>query len=417
MLPTSLSCLAILVLAMPASAGDWPQWRGPRGDGNSDETNFPQKWSATENIAWKTRIPGRGHASPIVVGNKVLTVSAIKETEERALLCLDRRNGTILWQQPVVKSPMERVHTENSHASSTPACDGERVFCSFLDSREVLVAAYDLEGKLLWLKRPGAFSSVHGFCSTPIVYRDTIIVNCDHDGNGYIVALNRKDGVERWRIDRPNKTRSYCAPLIRTIDGKDQMVLSGSKCVTAYDPSSGKLLWIIDGPTDQFVASPVYHNKAGLFFITGGFPDHHLLAIRPGGAGNITDSDRIAWRSTRGVAYVPSPIAAGDWFFITDDRGFAHCLDAKTGVEQWEQRFGRQHASLVSADGLVYFLNDLGVCRVVRASKQFELVATNELGEQTYASPALSNGQIFIRGEEHLYCIGANAGIEGSRGE
>jgi outer membrane protein assembly factor BamB len=191
----------------------------------------------------------------------VLTVSAIKETEERALLCLDRRNGTILWQQPVVKSPMERVHTENSHASSTPACDGERVFCSFLDGHEVLVAAYDLEGKLLWQKRPGTFSSVHGFCSTPIVYRDTIVVNCDHDGDGYIVALRRKDGTEHWRIDRPNKTRSYCAPLIRTIDGKDQMVLSGSKCVTAYDPASGKLLWIIDGPTDQFVASPYITTK------------------------------------------------------------------------------------------------------------------------------------------------------------
>jgi outer membrane protein assembly factor BamB len=394
-----------LILALQAAAVDWPQWRGPQGDGTSAETGFPINWSATANIAWKTEIPGRGHASPIVVGNRVLTVSAIKDTEERVLVCIDRMTGKTLWTQPVVKSPMEPVHSENSHASSTPACDGEKVFCTFLDGKEVLVAAYDLDGKLIWTRRPGVFSSVHGFCSTPIIYRDTIIVNCDHDGDGYIVALARKDGSERWRIDRPNKTRSYCAPLIRTIDGKDQMVLSGSKCIASYDPSSGKQLWIIDGPTDQFVASPVYHEKSRLFFFTGGFPDHHLLAVRPDSSGNITNTDRISWRSIRGVAYVPSPIAVGDWFFITDDRGFAHCLDAKSGAEKWEERFGRQHASLVSAGGLIYFLNDLGVCRVVRASDQFDLVATNELGEQTYASPALSDGQIFIRGEKHLFCI------------
>jgi outer membrane protein assembly factor BamB len=415
--------LITLSLSFQAYAADWPQWRGPLGDGTTSETGLPTTWNATANIAWKTEIPGRGHASPIVVGDRVLTVSADKDTAERILVCLDRKTGKVSWKQTVLKSPMERVHAENSHASSTPASDGKLVFCTFLDGREVLVSAYDLNGKLVWTRRPGVFSSVHGFCSTPIIYRDTIIVNCDHDGDGYIVALARKDGSERWRIERPNKTRSYCAPLIRTINGTDQMVLSGSKCIASYDPASGKQLWIIDGPTDQFVASPVYHNKSQLFFFTGGFPDHHLLAVRPDSSGNITNTDRIAWRSTRGVAYVPSPIAVGDWFFITDDRGFAHCLDAKTGTEQWEQRFGRQHASLVSADGVVYFLNDLGVCRVVRASNKFELVATNELGEPTYASPALSNGQLFIRGERNLFCIGdsrqsrAQSGAGGSIGK
>jgi outer membrane protein assembly factor BamB len=403
--------LAVLIPAAAGLAADWPQWRGPRGDGTSPESGFPTTWNATANVAWKTEIRGRGHASPIVVGNRILTVSAVQETEERILLCLDRKSGNILWQQSVVKSPMERAHTENSHASSTPASDGEKVYCTFLDGREVLVAAYDLHGKLAWTRRPGVFASVHGFCSTPILYRDTIIVNCDHDGDGYIVALARKDGGERWRIERPNKTRSYCTPLIREIDGKDQMVLSGSKCIASYDPASGKQLWIIDGPTDQFVASPVYHEKERLFFITGGFPDHHLLAIHPDGKGNITNTDRIAWHSMQGVAYVPSPIAVGNWFFITDDRGFAHCFDAKTGAEQWEQRFGRQHASLVSADGQVYFLNDQGICHVVRGSNKFEEISTNELGEPTYASPALSDGQIFIRGERHLFCIG-NGGYE-----
>jgi len=267
------------------------------------------------------------------------------------------------------------------------------------------VAAYDLAGKQLWVKRPGIFSSVHGFCSTPVLYKNTIVVNCDHDGDGYIVALARADGAERWRIDRPNKTRSYCAPLIREAGGREQMVLSGTKCITSYDPDSGKLIWMIDGPTDQFVASPVFNARANLFFITGGFPDHHLLAVRPDASGNVTDTDKIAWRTTRGVAYVPSPIAVDDWFFITDDRGFAHCFDAKTGEILWEQRFGRQHASLVSAGGLVYFLNDDGVCNVVRANNKFELIAKNELGEKSYASPALSDGEIFLRGEKNLFCI------------
>jgi hypothetical protein len=406
----ALRFLTFLSFVLSSGAGlgaDWPQWRGPLGDGTSSDTGIPMQWSASANVIWKTEIPGRGHASPIVVKGRVLTVSAIKETEERVLVCLDRQSGKILWQQTVLKAPMERVHTENSHASSTPASDGEKVFCTFLDGRDVLVAAYDLEGNLAWKQKPGVFSSVHGFCSTPVIYHDMIIVNCDHDGDGYIVALARNDGSERWRIDRPNKTRSYCAPLIRTIDGKDQMVLSGSKCITSYDPASGKQLWIIDGPTDQFVASPVFHEKARLFFFTGGFPDHHLLAVRPDSAGNITNTDRIVWHSTRGVAYVPSPIAVGDWFFITDDRGFAHCFEAKSGAEQWEQRFGRQHASLVSASGFVYFLNDQGVCHVVRGSNKFEEVAKNELGEPTYASPALSDGQIFIRGDQHLFCIGS----------
>lgn len=410
----SLFFFAFAFCATAATGADWPQWRGLKGDGTTQESGFPTKWDATTNVLWKTEIPGRGHASPIVVGDRVLTVSAVKETEERVLVCLNRKSGKILWQQAVVKSPMERVHSENSHASSTPASDGEKVYCAFLDGREVIVAAYSLDGKPAWKQKPGVFSSVHGFCSTPILYRDTIIVNCDHDGDGYIVALARKDGSERWRIDRPNKTRSYCAPLIRTVDGKDQMVLSGTKCLTSYDPATGKLIWMMDGPTDQFVASPVYHDKAKLFFFTGGFPDHHLVAVKPDSTGNITNTDRVAWRSTRGVAYVPSPIAAGDWFFITDDRGFAHCFDAKTGVEKWEHRLGRQHASLVSVDGLVYFLNDFGVCHVIRAADKLEVVAKNELGEPTYASPALSDGQIFLRGEKHLFCIGNAAAGSGS---
>ncbi|MEQ1852702.1 MAG: PQQ-binding-like beta-propeller repeat protein [Chthoniobacteraceae bacterium] len=399
--------LLIAILATVSKADDWPQWRGPRNDGRSAETAFPTTWTKSDNVAWRTELPGGGHASPIVFGGRLFTVAAVPETQERLLLCLDRVTGKILWKQTVVKAPAERIHRENSHASSTPACDGERVFCTFLDGKEVVVAAYDLEGKQLWLKRPGIFSSVHGFCSTPIPHKDKIIVNCDHDGDGYIVALARIDGRQLWRIERPNKTRSYCTPIVREAAGRMQMALSGSKCIASYDPDTGKELWIVDGPTDQFVASPVYSEATGLFYITGGFPDHHIMAIRPDGTGNVTDT-HVVWHhhNAAGVSYVPSPIIEGNWFLLTDDRGFAHAFDAKTGDIVWNERFGRSHASIVSAAGLLYFMNDAGVCRVVKPAEKFAIVATNDLGEPAYASPALSNGQIFLRTDKALYCIG-----------
>ncbi len=390
-----------------ALAENWPMWRGPRLDGTSLEQGVPTKWSAKENIAWRTDLPGEGHASPIVWGERIFVAASKTDTEDRMLLCLDRKTGAIQWQTTVLKAPAERVHRLNTRASSTPATDGERVFTTFLDNREVVVAAHDFSGREVWLKRPGAFTSVHGFCSSPILYEDKVIVNCDHDGDGYIVALARTDGRELWRIDRPNKKRSYCAPIIREAGGRMQMVLSGSKCVTSYDPATGKLLWIIDGPTEQFVASLVFNEHANLFFLTAGFPEHHILAIRPDGTGNVTDS-HIAWRTTRGAAYVPSPIAAGDYFLVTSDSGIAHCFEAKTGTLVWQERLGEQHASIVLAGGLAYFLNDAGVMNVIRPGPAFDLVAKNEIGERCYASPAISEGQIFLRTAKSLVCIGTS---------
>ena len=404
-----LGILCFLTLSGSLLAEDWPMWRGPRLDGTSFEKDMPTQWGATENVAWRTALPGAGHASPIVYGDKVFVVAADEKTDERLLLCLDRAQGAIIWKAVVIKAPPERLHQLNSRASSTPATDGERVFGTFLDGDQVVVAAHDFAGKQLWLQRPGPFSSMHGFCSSPIIYQDKVIVNCDHDGDGYIVALRRTDGHELWRIARPNNTRSYCVPIIREIAGRTQMVLSGSKCVTSYDPETGKLHWIINGPTEQFVASLVYNEGANLFFLTAGFPQHHILAIRPDGSGDVTES-HILWRTTKGAAYVPSPITMGDYFVVTSDSGVAHCFDAKTGAILWQERLGEQHASLVGANGLVYFLNDNGVMHVVRLGPKYELVARNEIGERTFASPAFSGGQIFLRGESNLFCIGKRAG-------
>jgi outer membrane protein assembly factor BamB len=428
--------LSLLLALCPllATAENWPQWRGPRLDGTSLDTGFPI--SAEGNVTWKAELPGSGHASPIVWQDRIFLVSAIAETEQRVLLCLDRASGQILWQSDVVKAPIESIHRLNSQASSTPATDGERVFTAFLDNTEtdatraanngrvigkgevpkgtVVISAHDFSGKPLWQVRPGLFSSKHGFCSSPVVFEDKVIVNCDHDGDGYIVALAKTDGKELWRIERPNHTRSYCVPLIRDIGGRTQMVLSGTLCVTSYDPRTGKLLWIIDGPTEQFVASLVFSEQTGLLYMTGGFPEHHLLAIKPDGSGNVTNT-HIVWRTNKGVSYVPSPIVEGGHFLIVSDSGIGHCFDAKTGDILWEERMREHHASLTSAEGHVYFVNDTGTLRAVKPGKSYQALAESELGEKVFASPALSEGQIFIRGDKSLICLGKRSAKTAAR--
>jgi outer membrane protein assembly factor BamB len=388
-----------------ARAEDWPWWRGPRGDGTSMEQRVPLHWSSKSNVVWRTTVPGVGHASPIVQGDSVFTVSALPDSEERVLLRFDRGTGRVRWQKTVLTAPFEKKHALNSHASSTPATDGKAIYVAFLDRDKMLVAAYDLDGQQKWLVRPGPFQSMHGFCSSPLLYKDKVIVNGDHDGESYLVALSREDGRVLWKTPRDNHTRSYCVPLIRELGGRSQMVLSGDMCVASYDPNTGARHWVIDGPTEQFVASPVYSEKEDLLFITGGYPAHHILAINPHGSGNVTKT-HIVWRTVKGAAYVPSPIIVGDYFLIISDSGVAHCFAAKSGRLLWQERLGEHHASLISAQGLVYFLSAEGVTTVVKPGPEFVSVARNELGERCFASPAVSGGQLFIRGDRSLFCIG-----------
>ncbi|HSI15968.1 MAG TPA: PQQ-binding-like beta-propeller repeat protein [Chthoniobacter sp.] len=408
-LPLFLLAAGLASLGQMARAEDWPGWRGLRGDGTSAEKQVPVQWDATkgEGVAWSTEIPGEGHSSPIVLGKRVFVTSAMPETEERLLLCLDRDSGKELWRRTVLTSPLERKHRENSYASSTPATDGKRVFVSFLEGNNAVLAAYDLEGKQQWVVQPGVFHSQHGFSSSPVIFEDKVIVNGDHDGDAWIAALSREDGHTIWKIDRENKTRSYCTPIIRDLAGRTQMILSGSKCVASYDPRNGQRHWIIDGPTEQFVASIVYNAKHDMLFMTGGFPAHHILGIKPDGQGNVTDS-KIVWRTNKGVSYVPSPISEGDYFLVVSDGGVASCFHAATGEMYWQERVGpHAHSSIVSANGLVYFTADDGTTTVVKPGPTFEVVAKNVLGEPTESSPAISDGHVFLRGAKHLYCLGA----------
>jgi outer membrane protein assembly factor BamB len=401
-----LPLLLLLGVVATARAENWPCWRGPRQDGSSSESNVPIHWNGTSNVVWKTELPGSGHASPIVFNDQIFIVAATPEKQDRLLLCLERKSGKILWQKTALTAALEKKHSLNGFASSTPATDGQLVYVAFLDVDQMFVAAYDLKGELRWAVRPGPFFSQHGFCSSPTLYKNYVIVNGDHDGDSYLVALDRTNGHVLWKTPRENHTRSYCAPLIRAMAGRTQMVLSGDKCVASYDPNNGHRLWMIDGPTEQFVASPVFSERTGLVYITGGFPAHHILAIRPDGNGVLSNT-QIVWRTTKGAAYVPSPIIEGDYFLVLSDSGVAHCFEAGTGKLAWAERLGEEHASLVSAAGYVYFLNDDGVMNVVKPGPEFVRVSSNEIGERCLASPAISQGQVFIRGDKHLFCIGS----------
>ncbi len=404
-------------------AENWPGWRGPSGDGISAGKGIPTKWSSKENIAWRIAVPGEGHSSPIVWGDKVFLTSSLTEKNKRILLCIDRLSGQTVWQRDVVQSPPETVHRLNSRASGTPATDGKQVYVTFMRAEgdeviapnvgserlitpgKIIVAAYDLDGNEKWKTNVGDFLSAHGFNTCPVLFEDLVILNGDHDGNAYLVALDRQSGRQRWRTRRENKTRSYVTPIIREIDGITQMILSGSLCIASYDPRNGKRHWIVDGPTEQFVASMVYDGK--YVFATGGYPERHTLAIRPGGKGNVTDT-HIAWRTTRGAAYVPSPIISGRYLLMVADSGIASCFEARTGKRHWMERLPGGHSpSPVSADGLVYFVSDRGVTTIIRPSETFAVIAKNELGEPVSASPAISQGQIFLRTHQNLYCIGS----------
>ncbi len=416
------SFLIYTTLSLSLSAENWPAWRGPNGDGTSLEPRPPIKWSPTDNIAWKTALPGKGHSSPIIWEDTVLLTSFLPESNERVLLCFDRRTGANVWQRTVLEAPPESIHRLNSRASGTPTTDGTRVFVTFLrptgdevvapnvssnrliTAGRMVVAAYSLTGERLWVTEPGDFVSAHGYNACPVLYEDLVIINGDHDGDAYIVALEQDTGAERWRIARENKTRSYVTPIIRKIAGRTQMVLSGSHSVVSYNPDNGSAIWNIDGPTEQFVASMVDNGE--YFFVTGGYPERHLLAIRPDGTGNVTDS-HIAWRTKRGAGYVPSPIVVGPYLLLVADSGIASCFDAKSGKRHWMERLpGGHSASPISAAGKVYFVSDRGITTILQPNAEYTVLAQNELGERVSASPAISQRNLFIRGERHLFCIG-----------
>jgi outer membrane protein assembly factor BamB len=396
--------MGLFVVSSSAIAENWPCWRGPRGDGTSLETNLPTQWDTTTNIRWKVPVPGVGHASPIVWGDRIFTATALEGSQERVLLCFDRATGAMVWQKTVLKASLEKKNNDNSYASGTPATDGQQVYVSFLDGEQVVVAAYDFSGKQIWLVRPGTYSSPHGYSCSPALYGDKVIINADSKVAPFVVALSRTDGRTLWKVDHENTGLSYSTPIFRKLAGRMQMIFCGNRGVAGYNPDDGTRYWVVDGPSEEFCASPVYSEQAGLIFISSSWPERHLLAIKPDGNGNVTDT-HVAWRTKDGAYYVPSPICVGEYLLTTMTSGTVYCFQAATGKVLWTENLGKQYPSPVLAGGLVYLPNDAGVITVFKPGPTFERIAQNALGERMNASPAISDGQIFLRTDKHLYCI------------
>lgn len=402
--------IAIILIQILSTSGsvhaqNWPCWRGPNGDGTSHEINLPTNWDSTTNVVWKRPIPGIGHASPIVWEDRLFTVTAKPETQEKLLLCYDTNTGDLLWQATVVKTPFENKHSDNSYASGTPATDGKMIYVSFLDGEYVVVAAYDFNGKQVWLQRPGTFSSPHGYSCSPVLYKDKVIINGDSKGDAFIAALSQRDGHTIWKTALDKPAHSFSTPIFKQLAGKMQMIFCGNQQVASYNPEDGSRYWYVNGPSEDFCSSPVYNEKSGLLLISSAWPQRHVLAIKPDGNGDVTNT-HVAWRVSNNGYYVPSPVTTGDYLISTMTNGQVNCFEASTGKILWKETLGKQYASSVLANGLVYSPNDEGVITVIKPGGTFESIAKNSIGEQLYASPAISNGKIYLRGARHLFCIG-----------
>ncbi|MEI8049751.1 MAG: PQQ-binding-like beta-propeller repeat protein, partial [Bacteroidota bacterium] len=278
-------------------------------------------------------------------------------------------------------------------------------YVSFLDSISVVVAAYDFTGKQIWLQRPGTFSSPHGYSCSPAIYKDKVIINGDSMGDSFIAALSRKDGHIIWKTPHDKKAHSFSTPIFRDIAGRMQMIFLGNKEVASYNPEDGSRYWFISGPSDDMCSSPVYNEKTGYLLISSAWPKRNLLAIKPDGNGDVTGT-HVVWQTSNGGYYVPSPVTIGDYLISTMVDGSVNCIEAATGNVVWKEKLGKQYASSVLINGLVYSPNDEGVITVIKPGPVFESISKNGIGETMFASPAVSNGRIYLRGTKHLFCIG-----------
>jgi outer membrane protein assembly factor BamB len=385
-------------------ADDWPGWRGPLGNGISLESSAPLSWSPTKNIAWKCPIPGVGLSSPIVVNDHVFVTTGKISDGSRHILCLDRNTGNVRWDVIAFRGPPGEMHRFNTTASSTPVSDGEQVFAVFNDDTGLHVFALDMEGQVLWSRQVGTFHSSHGFAASPILHADGVIVNGQQDGEAFVVKLDRRTGEEKWRYHPDVNIRSFSTPVLTVHEGIEQLILSGSFRTVGIDPNNGQPLWRVEGPSQKFVSTPSV--GLGMVFSFGGSPEKKALAVRLGGQGDVS-ATHVAWRLERAMPYVPTPLLLGDNLHIVNDQGVYLCLDARTGrTLHMSRRFGPTYSSPISVAGRVYLFEDSGMCTVIGDGTEFNELSRNALGEPVQTTPAISNGQLFVRGQFHLYCIG-----------
>ena len=402
-----LRCLIVLLLAVPlVSAADWPGWRGPAGTGVSAEENLPIRWSATQNVRWKVPLAGVGVSAPVVHGNRIfLTTSDGHLNEQVHVLCLDRRDGRAMWHANFFGSAQpEGQFPAGGMAVPTPATDGQRVYCLFGTGDLVCL---DLDGKPVWIRslaqENGPFRNRWGMGASPILVGDLLVVLVDHWSQSYLLGIDARTGVNRWKTNR-SASVNWSSPTPVAVNGKTQLVVIGTHQVKGYDAADGSELWSVEGMQMQCIPSPV--TRGNVVYAVSGRKGATLAIRLDGSKGDLTKKN-VVWQFRRGSPFVPSPVVYGDQYYMVDDEGFATCLDTATGAELWRERMGgRYQASLAAGDGKVYFTNLAGAVSVVKAGRNFQLLAKNQLGEGIVASPAISQGQLFLRGEKHLYCIG-----------
>ena len=403
-------CTGICLLVSTARA-DWPQFRGPTGQGLADETELPVTWSSDSGVEWRVPVDGLGWSSPVVAGERIYLSSAVPDGETTHNLvaeCRSLADGSLLWRQSLQRQEGEvEIHGKNSHASPSPVVEGDRVYVHFGPHLTACLRTSD--GAPVWTKRLD-YAPQHGNGGSPAVFEDLLILCCDGSDVQYVVALDKSTGNERWRKPRdtkPSRGFSFCTPLIMESGGRVQAVCPGSEAVFAYDPRTGEELWrcrYADGYS--VVPRPVYAN--GLVYVCTGYNRPLLLAIDPTGTGDVTET-HLKWQHDRGVPHNPSIVAVGSELYLVSDKGVASCLDGVTGEERWQERLGGNFsASPIAANGRVYFQDEAGVCTVVKAAPQYELLATNTwaAGNRTYASFAVAGKTILARSENELVRIG-----------
>ena len=396
---------AVHMIAVEGEGADyWPRWRGPSGQGLVGDSGYPDRWSATDNVVWRTPVPGSGNSSPIVWDDHIFLTTGRDAGRRLFVLAYRRSDGALLWETEVAPGPRESVHRKNGPASATPVTDGERVYAS-LGGRGLV--ALDFEGRLLWHTEIGRVANYHGPAGSPLLYRGRLILYQDQRGGGFVAAYDTATGAQVWRTAR-DASVGWGTPVAIRVGDRDEIVVSSQHTVRAYDPDSGGELWSCDGNRFEVIPTPVV--AAGLVFCTSGRAGP-TLAIRPGGQGDVTRT-HVAWSTPRGSPFVPSPIAYDGYLYTVNDMAsIVTCFNAATGAVRWQQRLGRAlregfSASPVAVDGKLFFTNDDGITFVVRAGPDFELLHTNDIGARTLASPALVDGRWYIRTENELIAIG-----------
>lgn len=384
-------------------SNDWPEFRGPTGQGHSDERGLPLTWSETSNIKWKVPIPGGGWSSPSIQKDRIWLTTATDEGRSLRVVAVDFATGKITQDVEVFRlKSSPKLNPKNSYASPTPVLDGDRVYVHF---GALGTACLSQSGEIVWKTRLDYDNGQHGPGGSPVVYDDLLILSCDGMEIQFVVALDKMTGKVKWKKYRQGN-QAYTTPLVLRLSAGDQVVSPGAFRAVSYDPKTGKEIWEVRyGDGFSNVPRPVYGN--GLVFICTGFQQPSLMAVRVDGRGDVTKS-HVAWTVSRGVSLTPSPLLIGDELYMISDNGIASCIDSKTGKPHWQVRLGGNHsASPVYADQRIYFLNEDGESVIISPGQQFNALARNQLNGRTLASMAVSGSSIFIRSDTHLYRIGS----------